>query len=73
MKPIEYLVTKIDGDYAHLKNIKTEDDILVAMALLPEETDEGIKLIWENFKYTVLTWWNFPNTIVIIIKLCYNY
>ena len=54
MEAVEYLVAKIDGDYAHLKNIKTGDDILVAMALLPDETDEGIKLYWQNFTYNVM-------------------
>lgn len=29
MEPIEYVVTRIDGDYAHLKNVKTGDDVLV--------------------------------------------
>lgn len=54
MEPIEYVVTRIDGDYAHLKNVKTGDDVLVAMALLPDETDEGVRLLWENFTYSVL-------------------
>lgn len=54
MEPIVYLVTKIDGDYAHLLNIKTGEDLLVAMALLPEEIDEGVKVLWENFTYTVI-------------------
>lgn len=48
-----YKVTKIDGDYAHLLDVKTGEDVLVARALLPEETDEGITLRWENFIYTV--------------------
>lgn len=53
MEPKTYRVTKIDGDYAHLLNIETGEDILVARALLPEETDEGITLLWENFEYSV--------------------
>ena len=54
MEPIEYVVTRIDGDYAHLKNVKTGDDVLVAMALLPDETDEVVRLLWENFTSSVL-------------------
>ena len=38
MEPRTYKVTKIDGDYAHL----------------PDETDEGTMLHWENFIYTVI-------------------
>lgn len=54
MSPKKYLVTKIDGDYAHLKELETGEDMLVAMALLPEETDEGVYLLWENFSYEVI-------------------
>ena len=56
MGPFEYVVTRIDGDYAVLKrtDIVTDDTVLVARALLPEETDEGTRLLWENLEYTVL-------------------
>jgi len=51
-----YKVVRIDGDYAHL--IRTDDgsgdEILVAMALLPDETDEGSALLYENMEYTVI-------------------
>lgn len=51
-----YKVIKIDGDYAVLKqtDIETDDTLLVARALLPEETDEGINLKWENLTYEVI-------------------
>lgn len=56
MGPYEYKVLRIDGDYAHL--IRTDncsgDEITVAMALLPDETDEGTLLRWENLEYTVI-------------------
>ena len=29
-------------------------DLLMARALLPDETDEGTMLHWENFIYTVI-------------------
>lgn len=54
MEPRIYRVDRIDGDYAHLSDTATGDDILVAMALLPEETDEGIMLRYENFEYSVI-------------------
>ena len=43
MEPISYLVSKIDGDYAVLLREGTSDTILVARALLPEETDAEIE------------------------------
>lgn len=56
MGPYEYIVEKIDGDYAVLRrtDIQTEDTVLVARALLPEEIDEGTRLLWENLEYSVI-------------------
>ncbi len=56
MGPYEYVVEKIDGDYAVLRrtDIQTEDTVLVARALLPEEIDEGTRLLWENLEYSVI-------------------
>lgn len=57
MGPFEYITEKIDGDYAILRrvDIPSEDTILVARALLPEETDEGTRLLWKNFEYSIIT------------------
>lgn len=56
MGPYEYVVEKIDGDYAVLRrtDIQTENTVLVARALLPDETDEGTRLLWENLEYSVI-------------------
>lgn len=56
MGPYEYIVEKIDGDYAVLRrtDIQSEDTVLVARALLPEEIDEGTRLLWENLEYSIM-------------------
>lgn len=56
MGPYTYLVLRIDGEYAVLQriDIQQEDTLLVARALLPEDTGEGDKLLWENLTYTLL-------------------
>lgn len=56
MGPYEYIVEKIDGDYALLRrtDIPQEELITVARALLPEETDEGTRLLWEDLEYSVI-------------------
>ncbi|MDE5742627.1 MAG: DUF3006 domain-containing protein [Oscillospiraceae bacterium] len=56
MGPYKYIVEKIDGDYAVLRrtDIQTEDTVLVARALLPDETDEGTRLLWENLEYSII-------------------
>ena len=53
MQPIEYTVKQITGDYAYLAD-PAGNDILVALALLPDGIDEGDRLLYENMEYTVL-------------------
>lgn len=52
MGPKHYIVIKIEGEYATLKDTETGDELFIAMALLPEETDIGVKLLLENLTYT---------------------
>lgn len=47
-----YIVDRISGDYAYLRDTQTGTELCAAMALLPEETDEGVKLLWKNLTYT---------------------
>ncbi len=56
MEPIHYLVTKIDGDYAILRTIDLPEPVEapVALALLPDGTVEGTRLLWENLEYTII-------------------
>ena len=53
---IEYIVERIDGDYAYLNNEADQDEELkcVARALLPEEISEGTKLAYEMFQYSIV-------------------
>ncbi|GFI65518.1 hypothetical protein IMSAG185_01117 [Lachnospiraceae bacterium] len=57
MNRFEYIVTDIDGDYAHLKRTDAESDELklVARALLPPEISEGTRLLYEWMQYTILS------------------
>lgn len=54
MKPIYYEVILIDGDYAHLKNIETQDVNIVAMALLPYDIMVGNKIKSEMMEYSIV-------------------
>lgn len=56
MKRFEYIVADIDGDYAHLKRTDVESDELklVARALLPPETAEGTRLLYEWMSYSIM-------------------
>ncbi len=56
MGPYEYLLIRIDGDYALLKRTDQENPELlpIARALLPLEAEEGSVLRYENFCYTIV-------------------
>ena len=56
MEAKDYILTKIEGEYAYLKelNCDTENQIFIALALLPEGSDIGTKLHYEMFEYTVI-------------------
>ncbi len=57
MEPIDYLVVRINGDYAMLRRVdapQEEELNPVAMALLPPGVDEGMTLHWENSEYTIV-------------------
>ncbi|MDD3193447.1 MAG: chorismate--pyruvate lyase [Oscillospiraceae bacterium] len=56
MGPYEYLLVRIDGDYALLQRTDRKDaEILpVARALLPPQAGEGDRLHYENFSYTIV-------------------
>ena len=46
---MNYIVSSIDGDYAHLRLLdgSSDEDFLVALALLPEGVCEGVRLQYE--------------------------
>ncbi len=54
--PYDYVVKRIDGDYAVLErtDVVAEDEKLVARALLPGDIVEGSKLHYENLEYTIV-------------------
>ena len=57
MNTFYYEVISIDGDYANLKrtDIDSDDLKLVARALLPPETAEGMKLKYEWMQYEIIS------------------
>ena len=54
MEPKDYTVTKIEGEYATLKDISSGEELFIAMALLPIGTDIGSKLHYEMLEYTIV-------------------
>ncbi len=57
MEPKNYTVVRIEGEYAYLREWGCEDaskDLFIALALLPSGTDEGTRLHYELFSYTII-------------------
>ena len=56
MEPKNYIVVKIEGEYAYLRDLEktNEEDIFIAVALLPLGVDVGTKLHYEMLSYTVI-------------------
>lgn len=60
MNTFYYIVERIDGDYANLRqtdengNVIRDDLKLVARALLPAEITEGCRLINEMLQYRII-------------------
>ncbi len=56
MIPKDYVVTKIEGEYAYLREINgsSDDELFIALALLPLGVDIGTKLHYEMLEYTII-------------------
>lgn len=54
MEEKDYIVDRIEGEYAILKEVSGENEIFIAMALLPSGVDVGRKLHFANFEYTLV-------------------
>lgn len=53
MEPKNYVVTKIEGEYAYLTD-EEGNELFIALALLPLGTDTGTRLHYEFPEYTIL-------------------
>lgn len=51
-----YIVSKIEGEYAYLRedDQECEEELFIAMALLPPGVDIGTRLKYELFEYTII-------------------
>ena len=56
MEPKDYIVSRIEGEYAYLRLLdgNSDEDVFIAMALLPPNVDVGTKLHYELLQYTII-------------------
>ncbi len=49
-----YIIEKIEGEYATLRDTESGDELFIAMMLLPSGADIGNRLKCENFAFSLL-------------------
>ena len=54
MEPRDYVLDRVEGEYAYLKDIESGNEIFIALALLPQGATVGSKLHCEMFEYTLI-------------------
>ena len=54
MIPKDYIVTKIEGEYAYIANEEGGEEIFIALFLLPEGVDVGTRLKYEMLSYEII-------------------
>ncbi len=55
MEPKDYIVTRIEGEYAYLREENTDgEEIFIALFLLPLGVDVGTRLHYEWLSYTII-------------------
>ena len=53
MNLTDYILTKIEGEYAYLRDIESGNEVFIALALLPVGADIGSKIHCEMLEYTL--------------------
>lgn len=54
MEPKDYVIIKIEGEYATLREVNTQEELYIAMALLPAGCDVGTRLHYEMLEYSIV-------------------
>jgi len=54
MESKEYIISRIDGEYAYLEDLVSGEELFIAMALLPVEVEVGTKLAYQFPDFTVI-------------------
>ena len=49
-----YTLTKIDGEYAYIKEKESGEDLFIALALLPPGADIGSLVKCENMEFSLI-------------------
>lgn len=55
MKAKDYILDRIEGEYAYIKDIESGNEVFIALALLPQGADIGSRIHCEMFEYTLIS------------------
>lgn len=55
MEPKDFIITRIEGEYAYMREIGKEgaEEIFIALFLLPMGADIGTRIHYEMMEYTI--------------------
>ena len=53
MEPKDYILSRIEGEYAYLKDTESDNEIFIALALLPVGADVGSEIHCEMMQYSL--------------------
>lgn len=54
MEPKNFTVTRVEGEYAYLRDEASGEEVFVALALLPMGVDVGSRLHYEMLSYEIM-------------------
>ena len=54
VEPKDYILDRVEGEYAYLKDIENGNEIFIALALLPMGADVGSRIHFEMLEYTLI-------------------
>lgn len=54
MEAKEYVISRIEGEYAYLTESGEGEELFIALALLPFGVDVGDRLLYENLAFSVI-------------------
>ena len=54
MEEKHYTVSKIEGEYAYIRNTQSGEELFISMSLLPLGIDEGDRLEYDSLSFKII-------------------
>ena len=53
MNAVDYILDRIEGEYAYLRDVESGNEVFIALSLLPLGADVGSMIHFEMLEYTL--------------------